>query len=97
VMVDGREIEEAWRVGCSTLILEKSKESNHVRCENVDLLPVTTILEMFIQMQKGLTETFPGFHLRSMRFKCDLILNYLLKRTTCNIFVSTTSWFLELV
>ncbi|KAJ9575680.1 hypothetical protein L9F63_007439, partial [Diploptera punctata] len=28
VMVDDREIEEAWRVGCSALIPEKSKESN---------------------------------------------------------------------
>ncbi|KAJ9583452.1 hypothetical protein L9F63_022205, partial [Diploptera punctata] len=28
-MVDDREIEEAWRVGCFALIPEKSKESNN--------------------------------------------------------------------
>ncbi|KAJ9577816.1 hypothetical protein L9F63_005607, partial [Diploptera punctata] len=39
-----RRMFEAWRVGCSALIPEKSKESNQVRCGNVGLLPVTTIL-----------------------------------------------------
>ncbi|KAJ9580297.1 hypothetical protein L9F63_004059, partial [Diploptera punctata] len=57
VMVDGREIEEAWRVGCSVLIPEKSKESNQAIFFYKQMLATTIVTALACKFLGGVSPT----------------------------------------